>query len=122
MTENINEINSDLIDEILGDFQKVSKNLKFASNKIINKGFSNYPIFIMSKKNISIGSLLVDLNEINSNAWKYYATYLENIVENKLMINRDKFSKNFKSPDKYCCIILVEDKNSKFIFVPYQKD
>ena len=50
MTEKINEINSKLIDAILADFQKVSKNLNFASKKIIENKFSNHPIFIMTKK------------------------------------------------------------------------
>ena len=122
MTENINEIDSKILNNILSDFQKVSKNLNFASKKIIKNKFSRYPIFIISKNDINVGSLLFDHNEINNNNWKYYATYYENIVENKLIENQDKFLKNFKNPDKFCCIIYLDNKNSKFIFVPYQGD
>jgi len=122
MTEKINEINSKLIDAILADFQKVSKNLNFASKKIIENKFSNHPIFIMTKKNIKIGSVLIDLDEVNDNKWKYYATYFENAVENKLIIDRDKFLSNYKNSNKFCCLIVLEKKNSKFIFVPYQPD
>ena len=43
-------------------------------------------------------------------------------IENKLIENQDKFLKNFKNPDKFCCIIYLDNKNSKFIFVPYQGD
>jgi len=122
MTEKINEINSKLIDAILADFQKVSKNLNFASKKIIENKFSNHPIFIMTKKNIKIGSVLIDLDEVNDNKWKYYATYFENAVENKLIIDRDKFLSNYKNSNEFCCLIVLEKKNSKFIFVPYQPD
>ena len=83
MTENINEIDSKILNNIISDFQKVSKNLNFASKKIIKNKFSRYPIFIMSKNDINVGSLLFDHNEINNNNWKYYATYYENIVENR---------------------------------------
>ncbi len=122
MTEKINEINSKLIDAILADFQKVSKNLNFASKKIIENKFSKHPIFIMTKKNIKIGSVLIDLDEVNDNKWKYYATYFENAVENKLIIDRDKFLSNYKNSNEFCCLIVLEKKNSKFIFVPYQPD
>ena len=40
MTENKDEINSQLINQITEDFDRVYKNLYFASNQIIKKGVS----------------------------------------------------------------------------------
>ena len=122
MTENKDEINSQLINQITEDFDRVYKNLYFASNQIIKKGFSEYPIFIMTKKNIDIGSLLIDFNEINNNQWKYYASYFENLQKNKLIINKETFIKNFKDPNIFCSLLLSINKNAKFVFVPYKLD
>jgi len=122
MTENKDEINSQLINQITEDFDRVYKNLYFASNQIIKKGFSEYPIFIMTKKNIDIGSLLIDFNEINNNQWKYYASYFENLQKNKLIIDKETFIKNFKDPNIFCSLLLSIEKNAKFVFVPYKLD
>ena len=120
MTENKDEINSELINLITEDFNRVYKNLYFASNQIIKKGFSKYPIFIMTKENTDIGSLLIDINEINNNQWKYYASYFENLHKNKLIIDKETFIKNFKDPNIFCSLLLSIEKNAKFVFVPYK--
>ena len=122
MTENKDEINSQLINQITQDFNRVYKNLYYASKQIIKKGFSEYPIFIMTKENIDIGSLLIDINEINNNQWKYYASYFENLKKNKLIINQETFIKNFKDPNIFCSLLLSINKNAKFVFVPYKLD
>ena len=54
MTENKDEINPQLVNQITEDFNRVYKNLYYASKQIIKKGFSEYPIFIMTKENIDI--------------------------------------------------------------------
>ena len=120
MTENKDEINSELINLITEDFNRVYKNLYFASNQIIKKGFSKYPIFIMTKENTDIGSLLIDFHEINYNQWKYYASYFENLHKNKLIIDKETFIKNFKDPNIFCSLLLSIEKNAKFVFVPYK--
>ena len=120
MTENKDEINSELINLITEDFNRVYKNLYYASKQIIKKGFSEYPIFIMTKENTDIGSLLIDINEINNNQWKYYASYFENLQKNKLIINKETFIKNFKDPNIFCSLLLSINKNAKFVFVPYK--
>ena len=120
MTENKDEINTELINLVTEDFNRVYKNLYFASNQIIKKGFSKYPIFIMTKENTDIGSLLIDFHEINNNQWKYYASYFENLHKNKLIIDKETFIKNFKDPNIFCSLLLSIEKNAKFVFVPYK--
>ena len=58
---------------ISSDFIKVADKLKIASLKIIEKKFSNYPIIIMSKNDINLGSIFIDFKEFFNNEWKYYA-------------------------------------------------
>ena len=71
MEKNSNDLNEKNIGIITSDFVKVSENLKLACSKIISNNFSNYPIIIMSKKSVSIGTLFIDIGELMNNSWKY---------------------------------------------------
>ena len=107
---------------ISSDFIKVADKLKIANLKIIEKKFSNYPIIIMSKNDINLGSLFVDFKEFFNNEWKYYASYLE-ILSAKNIINNEKiFKEKYKNKDEYCCLLVVMENKSKIIFIPYPED
>ena len=97
MEKNRNDLNEKDIGNITSDFVKVSDNLKIACSKIINKKFSNYPIIIMSRKPISLGTLFIDNGELMDNSWKYYASYLEIMIENKIINEIEEFKKNIKN-------------------------
>ena len=88
MEKNSNDLNEKNIGIITSDFVKVSENLKLACSKIISNNFSNYPMIIMSKESVSIGTLFIDIGELMNNSWKYYATYLEVLIEKKIIQNR----------------------------------
>ena len=107
---------------ISSDFIKVADKLKIASLKIIEKKFSNYPIIIMSKNDINLGSMFIDFKEFFNNEWKYYASYLE-ILSAKNIINNEKiFKEKYKNKDEYCCLLVVMENKSKIIFIPYPED
>ena len=84
MEKNSNDLNEKNIGIITSDFVKVSENLKLACSKIISNNFSNYPMIIMYKESVSIGTLFIDIGELMNNSWKYYATYLEVLIEKKI--------------------------------------
>ena len=83
--DNKEDLDYNEIGKITSDFIKVSDQLKTTCEKIIEKGFSKYPVIILSKENIDLGTLLVDQNEILDNKWKYLASYLE-ILNQKIGI------------------------------------
>ncbi len=96
MEKNSNDLNEKNIGIITSDFVKVSENLKLACSKIISNNFSNYPIIIMSKESVSIGNLFIDIGELMNNSWKYYATYLEVLIEKKIYTKSKNLRKNIK--------------------------
>ena len=75
MNNKNNDLDFDEIGLITSDFIKVADQLKIATSKIITKKFSRYPIIIMSKSDISFGTLFIKENEISENNWNYYASY-----------------------------------------------
>ena len=67
MDNNNTELSNKEIGLITSDFVKVSDQLKNTCNKIIEKKFSDFPVIIMSKDEIKLGTLLIDVNEIKDN-------------------------------------------------------
>ena len=99
------------IGKITSDFIKVSDQLKITNQKIIENKFSKYPIIILSKENINFGTLLVDFNEILNNKWKYFASYLEILLEKKIISNIQAFKENYKNHEEFCCLLVAENNN-----------
>ena len=122
MEKNSNDLNEKSIGIITSDFVKVSENLKLACSKIISNNFSNYPIIIMSKESVSIGTLFIDIGELMNNSWKYYATFLEVLIEKKIIHQIKEFKKKYKNSDEFCCLLVLLNNNSKIIFIPYPED
>lgn len=122
MDNNNIELNNEEIGMITSDFIKVSDQLKITCNKIIEKKFSDFPVIIMSRDEVNLGTLLIDKNEIKGNKWKYFASYLEFLSNKKILNNIDVFKEKYKSHNEYCCLLTVINNNSKVIFIPYPED
>jgi len=108
---------------ITSDFVKIADNLKEASYQIRKRGFSDYPIFPISKEKISIGQLLYDKNELGTK-WNYYITYINEFLDLKL-IDKSKledFKSTYKNPDEFCCLFVVDKEFTNYLFVPYPID
>lgn len=117
------ELNGKYLGQITQDFVRVSDTLKEASYQIRKRGFSDYPIFPASKKEISIGSLLLGKDELKTD-WNYYASYLDYFLQLKL-IDKNKveaFKENYKDPDEFCCLFIVDEGFTNFVYVPYPVD
>ena len=119
---NIDELNNKEIGLITSDFVKVADQLKNTCQKIIENNFSNFPIIIMSKDKVKLGTLLIDKNEINENSWIYFASYVEILHEKKIISELDIFKEKYKNYKEYCCLLTVINNNSKIIFIPYPED
>jgi len=122
MDNNNIELNNEEIGMITSDFIKVSDQLKNTCKKIIEKKFSNFPVIIMTRDKVNLGTLLIDENEIENNKWKYFASYLEFLHSKKILNDIDVFKEKYKSHNEYCCLLTVINNNSKIIFIPYPED
>ena len=117
------ELDGKYLGTITKDFVIVAENLKEASYQVRNMGFSDYPIFPISKTDQGIGQLLYAKNEV-STEWNYYITYLDEFIQRKLIEKNkvEEFKKIYKDPDEFCCLFVIDEDFNNIVFVPYPED
>lgn len=119
--DNDPELNGKYLGSITQDFVVVADTLKEASYQIRSRKYSEYPIFPIAKVEIPVGNLLIGRGEMATN-WHYYVTYLDEFVQRKLITNEADFKKAYKDPDEYCCLFVVDQDFTNFLFIPYPED
>lgn len=107
--------------KISSDFVKVSENLKEASYHIRKRGFSEYPIFPVSKEDLPIGQILYEIGKLG-NDWNYYASFLEEFTQRELVAEEAAFKTAYKDPDEFCCLFIVDREFTNFVFIPFPED
>jgi len=117
------ELNGKYIGTITKDFIKVSDILKEAAYQVRSRKFSEFPIFPMSKEAQPIGQMLLGKEEKNLD-WNYYITYLDEFVQRKLIAEdlMEEFQKAYKDPDEFCCLFVMDNDFTKFVYIPYPED
>jgi len=119
--QNDPELNGKYMGTITHDFVKISDILKEASYQIRKRGFSDYPVFPIAKIDQPIGQLLMKENTLEME-WNYYISYLEEFVERGLVENVDVFTNAFKDADEYCCLFVIDENFTNFVFIPFPED
>ena len=117
------ELDGKYLGTVSQDFIKVADHIKEASYQIRKRGYSDFPIFIICKVEIPLGQLLYKKEEVGTN-WNYFVTYLDEFIQKKI-IEKDKveeFKKNYKNPEEFCCLFVIEGDFTKFVFIPYPED
>jgi len=121
--ENDPTLNGKYLGKISQDFVLIAETLKEASYQVRKKGFSEFPIFPICLTEQPIGQLLVGKNEL-SLKWNYYITYLDEFIQRKL-ISEDKveyFKNNYRDPDEFCCLFVIDQEFTNFLYIPYPND
>lgn len=119
--QNDPELDPKYLGKISSDFIKVSDNLKEAAYQIRKRGFSEYPIFPVSQTQIPIGQLLYEVGYAE-NIWNYYASFLEEFEQRELVDKDDDFKQVYKNPDEFCCLFIVDEQFTNFVFIPYPNE
>jgi len=117
------ELNTKLMGYISEDFIRVCDQLKEASYQIRKRGFSEYPIFIVTNDELDLGALLIGSTEMH-NRYNYRASYMQDFVDRKLIGEEAilMFTENYKNADEYCCLFALIGDFSGFVYVPYPED
>ena len=74
------ELDGKYLGTISKDFVIVADSIKEASYQVRDRGFSEYPIFPISKKDIPLGQLLISKNEVAAE-WNFHITYIDEFVQ-----------------------------------------
>lgn len=117
------ELSGKYLGSITEDFVVVSDTLKEASYQIRKRGFSDHPIFAISKIDLPIGTLLIGKADLATN-WNYYASYLDEFVQRELIGPEkvEEFKGAYKDPDEFCCLFVVDDGFTNFVYIPYPEE
>lgn len=117
------ELNGKYLGTISRDFVKVADSIKEASYQIRKRKFSEYPVFPVCKTEQPIGQILFDLNSAELE-WNYYASFLDEFVQRGLIDEdkQDTFKVNYKDPDEFCCLFVVDKEFTNFVYIPYPED
>lgn len=101
------------------DFYKES--IKEVSTEMMAEGYTLYPIFIAHQHEVSVGEILLDRNELNTQ-WTIQVSSLEEFVDRGLIKEdrRDHFVKNFKPANDYMCLFVIVPEGANFVFYPYE--
>ena len=117
------ELNGKYLGTITKDFVQVSDILKEAAYQVRSRKFSEYPIFPISKDPQPIGQLLLGREEKQTD-WNYYITYLDEFIQRKLIAEEllEDFTKAYKDPDEFCCLFVIDQAFTSFVYIPYPED
>jgi hypothetical protein len=118
------ELDTKILGLISADFAKVCDNLREASYQIRSRGFSEWPIFALSKSILPIGSLFLAQMEMADNQYNYYASMYEEFAQRQLIAAdaEEVFKANYKEPNEYCCLFVMDQSFSGFVFLPFPED
>ncbi len=117
------EINQKLMGKVSSDFIKVSEHLKEASYQIIKRKFSENPIFILTENPVEIGATLFQQNDFKT-TYEYRASFLEEFISRNMIGDEsiEFFKENYKDPEEYCCLFVIDQAFAGFIYLPFPND
>ncbi len=100
------------------DFYKES--IQEVAAEMMAEGYTLYPIFIAHQHEVSMGEILLDRNELNTQ-WTIQVSSLEEFVDRGLIKEerREHFVKNFKPANDFMCLFVIVPEGANFVFYPY---
>src|SRR5688500_260957 len=97
------------------DFYKES--IQEVAAEMMAEGYTLYPIFIAHQHEVSMGEILLDRNELNTQ-WTIQVSSLEEFVDRGLIKEerREHFVKNFKPANDFMCLFVIVPEGANFVF------
>lgn len=117
------ELSGKYLGTISQDFVKVADILKEASYQLRQRNISEYPIFPVCKTDQPIGQLLIE-STVSETAWNYYFSFLDEFIQRQLIDGEkvEEFRKVYKDADEFCCLFVIDEAFTNFVFIPYPED
>ena len=119
--QNDPELNGKYLGLITKDFVVVADTLKEAAYQVRKRGFSEFPIFPISRIDMPFGQKLIGRDELATD-WNYHITYIDEFVQREIVTDLEAFKKAYKNPDEFCCLFVMDQEFTNFLFVPYPED
>nr|WP_121270832.1 hypothetical protein [Pedobacter schmidteae] len=103
------------------DLELYADSIKEIALEIIVEGISAHPIFIAHQHTVSIGEVILDRKELNTE-WTIQASTFDEFVEKGIISPEKKalFLKSYKKPEDYMCVFVIVPEGANFIYYPYK--
>ena len=104
------------------DLELYTESIREISSEIIAEGLSAHPIFVAHQHTVSIGEIILDKEELNTN-WTIQASMLSEFIEKGIIKPelKEMFLKSYKNPADYMCVFVIVPEGANFIYYPYRK-
>ncbi|HRH35172.1 MAG TPA: hypothetical protein PKY12_08925 [Catalimonadaceae bacterium] len=123
LTSNDPELNGKFLGTITSDFIKVADQLKEAAYQMKSRKISDYPVFVLCREQQPVGQILFDRWAENLD-WNYFFSMAEEFVQRGILSEEgyQNFTQTFKDIDEFCCLFVVDEAFTNFVFVPFPED
>lgn len=103
------------------DLDFYSESIKEISTEMLTEGYTLFPIFVATQHEVSLGEIILDKNELNTN-WSVYASSLEEFVDRGVIKEERKaaFEKTYKKAEDFMCLFVVVPEGANFVFYPFK--
>lgn len=117
------ELDKKLVGRVTEDFIVVCDHLKEASYHIRSKKESEFPIFVMSKTDLNLGVPYLLATDFNT-GFHYSISAIEEFISRELVSEEAEvfFRENYKDPEEFCCLFVIEGQFAGFMYIPYPND
>jgi len=105
------------------DLELYAGSIREIALEIIAEGVSQHPVFVAHQHTVSIGEMILDKDELNTN-WTIQASMVEEFIEKGIIKPelKELFLKNYKNPEDYMCVFVIVPEGANFIFYPYKQN
>lgn len=102
------------------DLELYTESIKEIAGEIIAEGISQYPIFVAHQHTVSIGEMILNKDELNTN-WTIQASMMEEFIEKGIIKPelQELFLKSYKKPQEFMCVFVIVPEGANFIYYPY---
>jgi hypothetical protein len=102
------------------DLELYTESIKEIAGEIIAEGISQHPIFVAHQHTVSIGEMILNKDELNTN-WTIQASMMEEFIEKGIIKPelRELFLKSYKKPQEFMCVFVIVPEGANFIYYPY---
>jgi hypothetical protein len=104
------------------DLTFYADSIKEVAVEIIVEGISSHPIFIAHQHEVTIGEVILNKNDLNTE-WTIQASTLEEFVQKGIIHpdRKEQFLKSYKKPENFMCVFVIVPEGANFVYYPYPK-
>jgi hypothetical protein len=95
------------------------KALNQALDILLEKGVTDFPIFIAHQDTFNAGIPIIKRTEVKGN-WNINVSSLEEFIQKKIISSRKEapFKQTYKPATDYICFFVLSELGAQFIFLP----